>query len=69
MITFTAFAYRLSARAQQRVDLAHQRARDESEQGEIVEKVIIVAAAAGIAIAAMAAIALAVTGKLGNLNL
>ncbi len=69
MTTITAYTHHLAARAQRRVDLARQRAHDESEQGEIVEKVIIVAAAAGIAIAAMAAIALAVTGKLGGLNL
>jgi hypothetical protein len=69
MTTLTAYTHQLAARAQLRVDLARQRARDESEQGEIVEKVIIVAAAAGIAIAAMAAIALAVTGKLGSLRL
>jgi hypothetical protein len=69
MTTLTAYANQLAARAQQRVNLARQRAHDESEQGEIVEKVIIVAAAAGIAIAAMAAIALAVTGKLGSLRL
>jgi hypothetical protein len=69
MTTLTAYTHHLVARAQRRVDLARQRARDESEQGEIVEKVIIVAAAAGIAIAAMAAIALAVSGKLGGLNL
>jgi hypothetical protein len=69
MTTLTTYTHQLAARAQQRVDLARQRARDESEQGEIVEKVIIVAAAAGIAIAVMAAIALAVTGKLGGLRL
>jgi hypothetical protein len=69
MTTLTAYANQLAARAQQRVNLARQRAHDDSEQGEIVEKVIIVAAAAGIAIAAMAAIALAVTGKLGSLRL
>lgn len=41
----------------------------EDERGEIVEKVIIVAAAAGIAIAAMAAIAAAVDAKIGGLHL
>lgn len=39
------------------------------ERGEIVEKVIIVAAAAAIAIAAMAAIAAAVDIKIGSLEL
>jgi hypothetical protein len=39
------------------------------ERGEIVEKVIIVAAAAAIAIAAMAAIAAAVDAKIGGLHL
>jgi hypothetical protein len=69
MTTLTSFTQNLAARAQHRVAIARQRARDEGEQGEIVEKVIIVAAAAAIAIAAMAAIALAVTGKLGSLRL
>lgn len=41
----------------------------EDERGEIVEKVIIVAAAAAIAIAAMAAIAAAVNAKVGSLQL
>ena len=41
----------------------------ESERGEIVEKVIIVAAAAAIAIAAMAAIAAAVDLKVAGLHL
>ncbi len=45
------------------------RAREDSERGEIVEKVIIVAAAAAIAIAAMAAIAAAVDIKIGSLEL
>ena len=69
MTTLTAYTQHLAARAQRRADLLRRRAHDESERGEIVEKVIIVAAAAGIAIAAMAAIALAVTGKLGSLHL
>ena len=69
MTTLTTYTHHIAARAQQRVDLIRQRAQDESEQGEIVEKVIIVAAAAAIAIGAMAAIALAVTGKLGSLRL
>lgn len=45
------------------------RARDDGERGEVVEKVIIVAAAAAIAIAAMAAIATAVDIKIGGLQL
>ena len=69
MTTLTTYTHHLAARAQRRVALARQRAHNESEQGEIVEKVIIVAAAAAIAIAAMGAIALAVTGKLGSLHL
>ena len=48
---------------------ARARAVDEADRGEVVEKVIIVAAAAAIAIAAMAAIALAVDVKIGNLEL
>ena len=54
-----------------RIFLADTRARavEEADHGEIVEKVIIVAAAAAIAIAAMAAIALAVNGKIGSLEL
>lgn len=51
-----------------RVAEARQRARAEADHGEIVEKVIIVAAAA-IAIGAMAAIALAVDVKIGSLEL
>ncbi len=45
------------------------RAAEEADRGEIVEKVIIVAAAAAIAIAAMAVIALAVNAKVGSLKL
>lgn len=48
---------------------ARARALEESERGEVVEKVIIVAAAAAIAIAAMAAIAAAVDLKIGGLQL
>ena len=48
---------------------ARARAAEEAERGEIVEKVIIVAAAAAIAIAAMAAIALAVDIKVGGIEL
>jgi len=48
---------------------ARMRARDEADRGEVVEKVIIVAAAAAIAIAAMAAIALAVDIKVGSIEL
>lgn len=45
------------------------RADEESEQGEIVEKVIIVAAVAGMAIAAMAAIKALVDIKIGGIQL
>ena len=69
MTTLTAYTHQLAARTQQRVDLARQRARDESEQGEIVEKVIIVAAVAAMAIGAMAAISLLVTGKIAGIKL
>ena len=48
---------------------ARARARKEADHGEVVEKVIIVAAAAAIAIAAMAAIALAVDVKVGSIQL
>ena len=52
-----------------RVAEARSRAGDEADRGEVVEKVIIVAAAAAIAIGAMAAIALAVDIKIGGLEL
>jgi hypothetical protein len=45
------------------------RVAEEADRGEIVEKVIIVAAAAAIAIAAMAAIAAAVDIKIAGLEL
>lgn len=48
---------------------ARTRAVEEPDRGEIVEKVIIVAAAAAIALAAMAAIAAAVDLKIGGLQL
>jgi len=48
---------------------ARARAREGADSGEIVEKVIIVAAAAAIAIAAMLAIANAVELKIGGLEL
>lgn len=48
---------------------ARSQASEEADRGEVVEKVIIVAAAALIAIAAMAAIALAVDIKIGGLQL
>ena len=48
---------------------ARERARDQADRGEVVEKVIIVAAAAAMAIAAMAAIAAAVDMKIGGLQL
>lgn len=52
-----------------RLDEARSRASEEADRGEIVEKVIIVAAAAAIAIAAMAAIKLAVDIKIGGIQL
>ena len=48
---------------------ARTHAIEEADRGEIVEKVIIVAAAAAIAIAAMLAISLAVDAKIGGLQL
>lgn len=64
-ITITRLAAWLSLRLVQ----ARTRARVEADRGEIVEKVIIVAATAAIAIAAMAAIALAVDIKMGGIQL
>jgi hypothetical protein len=61
--------HRLSAWLQIRAAEAKKRAIREADRGEVVEKVIIVAAAAAIAIAAMAAIALAVDIKIGGLEL
>ena len=52
-----------------RLSEARSRAGEEADRGEIVEKVIIVAAAAAIAIAAMAAIKLAVDIKIGGIQL
>jgi hypothetical protein len=60
---------RLAAWLSVLVGEARARARDEADRGEIVEKVIIVAAAAAIAIGAMAAIALAVDVKVGSIEL
>lgn len=65
IITFT----RLTAWLSLRLVEARSRASEEADRGEVVEKVIIVAAAAVIAIAAMAAIALAVDIKIGGLQL
>lgn len=48
---------------------ARDRAKREADRGEVVEKVIIVAAAAAMALAAMAAIAAAVDLKIGGLQL
>jgi hypothetical protein len=59
----------LVAWLQARFSAVLTQAREEPERGEIVEKVIIVAAAAAIAIAAMAAISLAINIKLGSLEL
>lgn len=64
-LTFT----RLTAFFSLRLAEARSRAGEEADRGEIVEKVIIVAAAAAIAIAAMAAIALAVDIKIGGIQL
>lgn len=64
-LTFT----RLTAWLSLRLAEAQSRASEEADRGEIVEKVIIVAAAAAIAIAAMAAIALAVDIKIGGIQL
>lgn len=63
-----AFA-RLTAWLSLRLAETRTRASEEADRGEVVEKVIIVAAAAAIAIAAMAAIALAVDIKIGGLEL
>lgn len=60
---------RLTAWLAHRLVEARTRAGEEADRGEVVEKVIIVAAAAAIAIAAMAAIALAVDIKIGSLEL
>lgn len=60
---------RLAVAAQSRYGDLRARAEAESEQGEIVEKVIIVAAVAAMAIGAMAAISLLVTGKIAGIKL
>jgi hypothetical protein len=60
---------RLTAWLSLRLAGARTRASEEADRGEIVEKVIIVAATAAIAIAAMAAIALAVNIKVGGIQL
>ena len=60
---------RLTAWLWLRLAEARTRAGDEADRGEVVEKVIIVAAAAAIAIGAMAAIALAVDIKVGGIEL
>lgn len=49
-------------------DVGH-RARAEADHGEVVEKVIIAAAAAALAIATMAAIALLVGAKVASIQL
>lgn len=61
--------YRFTNWLQVRAAQARERAVEEADHGEVVEKVIIVAAAAAIAIAAMAAIAMAVDIKIGGLQL
>jgi len=63
--TYTRFTAWLSLRLIE----ARSRTSEEADRGEVVEKVIIVAAAALIAIAAMAAIALAVDIKIAGLEL
>lgn len=60
---------RLTAWLQAGLAEARSRAAEEGDRGEVVEKVIIVAAAAAIAIAAMAAIATAVDIKIAGLEL
>jgi hypothetical protein len=61
--------HRFSAWLHVRAVEARDRAMREADHGEVVEKVIIVAAAAAIAISAMAAIAAAVDLKIGGLQL
>ena len=60
---------RLTAWLQACLAEARSTGREKADRGEVVEKVIIVAAAAAIAIAAMAAIATAVDIKIGGLQL
>ena len=69
MTTLIHHTNRLAIALRTRLDDARTRADAEAETGEIVEKVIIVAAAAVIAIAAMAAISAAVDIKIGGLHL
>lgn len=52
-----------------RIDDLRARAEAEAEQGDVVEKVIIVAAVAAMAIAAMLAIRALVDGKIAGINL
>ncbi|MAT06896.1 MAG: hypothetical protein CL424_17820 [Acidimicrobiaceae bacterium] len=60
---------RLAVRLQLLAANAKARAEQGADRGEVVEKVIIVAAAAAITIAAMAAIAAAVDIKVAGLEL
>lgn len=60
---------RLAVAVQGRVAELRSRADEEAEQGEIVEKVIIVAGMAALAIAVIVAITALVNGKLGGINL
>jgi hypothetical protein len=69
MTTLIHHTNRFAVAIQTRLDDTRSRATAEAETGEIVEKVIIVAAAAVIAIAAMAAISAAVDIKIGGLHL
>jgi hypothetical protein len=59
---------RIAVSANVRIAELRARAVEEDESGEIVEKVIVVAASAVIALAAMAAIAAAVDLKIGSLH-
>ena len=59
----------LAVAAHSRFAELRTRAEAESEQGELVEKVIITAGVAIMAIAAMAAISLLVSGKIAGIHL
>jgi hypothetical protein len=59
----------LAVAAHSRFEELRTRAEAESEQGELVEKVIITAGVALMAIAAMAAISLLVSGKIAGIHL
>jgi hypothetical protein len=61
--------HRLDISVRNRVAELRERAHAESEQGDIIDKVIIVAATAGIAIAAMAAISALVDAKVMGIKI